>query len=256
MIGSRTLAALTIGTTLLASPAWSAELVVVEARGLTLKPGQVVDDTQKLTLQRGDEVTLVDENGAVIKLRGPYDAAPSASSSGSGVDVSNVLAALSAGGSQSSMGVVRAKVENVTLPNPWVVDVTHSGKACVRAGTSVVFWRQQAAGAAKLRITPVDRTWRAESEWAAGAERAACAGDVPGHGPADLCVRPRRADRDGHAGANAGLARHRPHARRLDAAEKLPVANEGADHDVEVARAAARAAAARACPGCPSATLL
>jgi len=169
MIGSRTLAALTIGAVFLASPAWSAELVVVEARGLTLKPGQVVDDTQKLTLQRGDEVTLVDENGAVIKLRGPYDAAPTASSGGSGVDVSNVLAALSAGGSKSSMGVVRAKVENVTLPNPWVVDVTHSGKACVRAGTSVVFWRQQPAGAAKLRITPVDRTWRAESEWAAGA---------------------------------------------------------------------------------------
>jgi hypothetical protein len=169
MIGTRTLAAFTIGVALLASPAWSAELVVVEARGLTLKPGQVVDDTQKLTLQRGDEVTLVDENGAVIKLRGPYDAAPGAGNGGSGVDVSNVLAALSAGGSQSSMGVVRAKVDNVTLPNPWVVDVTHSGKVCVRQGTSVVFWRQQSAGAAKLRITPVDRTWRAESDWPAGA---------------------------------------------------------------------------------------
>ena len=179
MIGSRVLAALTIGAAFLASPAWSAELVVVEARGLTLKPGQVVDDSQRLTLQRGDEVTLVDENGAVIKLRGPYDAAPSAGNGASGVDVSNVLAALSAGGSQSSMGVVRAKVENVTLPNPWVVDVTHSGKACVRAGTSVVFWRQQAAGAAKLRITPVDRTWRAESEWAAGASELPAPAMVP-----------------------------------------------------------------------------
>jgi len=158
-----------LGAALLASPAWSAELVVVEARGLTLKPGQVVDDTQRLTLQRGDEVTLVDENGAVIKLRGPYDAAPNAGSGGSGVDVSNVLAALSTGGSQSSMGVVRAKVENVTLPNPWVIDVSHSGKVCVRPGTAAVFWRQQSAGPAKLRITPVDRTWRAESEWPAGA---------------------------------------------------------------------------------------
>jgi len=169
MMGFRTLTALMLGAALLASPAWSAELVVVEARGLTLKPGQVVDDTQRLTLQRGDEVTLVDENGAVIKLRGPYDAAPNAGSGGSGVDVSNVLAALSAGGSQSSMGVVRAKVEDVTLPNPWVIDVSHSGKVCVRPGTAAVFWRQQSAGPAKLRITPVDRTWRAESEWPAGA---------------------------------------------------------------------------------------
>ena len=168
MIGSRAWAVLVVGTALLGAQASAAELVVVEARGLTLKPGQVVDDGQKLTLQKGDEITLVDESGAVIKLRGPYDAAPNAGS-GSGVDISNALAVLSTGGSQSAMGVVRAKVEDVTLPDPWVIDVTHSGKACVRPGTSVVFWRQQSAGTAKLRITPVDRTWRAESEWPAGA---------------------------------------------------------------------------------------
>ncbi|HKF73061.1 MAG TPA: hypothetical protein VKB68_15015, partial [Stellaceae bacterium] len=158
MIGSRAWAVLVVGTALLGAQASAAELVVVEARGLTLKPGQVVDDGQKLTLQKGDEITLVDESGAVIKLRGPYDAAPNAGS-GSGVDISNALAVLSTGGSQSAMGVVRAKVEDVTLPDPWVIDVTHSGKACVRPGTSVVFWRQQSAGTAKLRITPVDRTW-------------------------------------------------------------------------------------------------
>jgi hypothetical protein len=170
MIGSRTLAALMMGAALLASPAWSAELVVVEARGLTLKPGQVIDDGQKLTLQRGDEITLVDDQGAVIKLRGPYDGTPTAGNGGrSGVDISNALAVLSTGGSQSAMGVVRAKVDDVTLPNPWVIDVTHSGKVCVRPGTSVVFWRQQSTGPARLRITPVDRTWRAESEWPAGA---------------------------------------------------------------------------------------
>jgi len=168
MTGSRKVAALAVGAALLAAQASAAELVVVESRGLTLKPGQVIDDSQKVTLQRGDELTLVDESGAVIKLRGPYDAPPSAGG-GSGVDISNALAALATGGSQSAMGVVRAKVENVNLPDPWVVDVTHSGKACVRPGGSVVFWRQQSAGATKLRIMPVDRTWRAESEWPAGA---------------------------------------------------------------------------------------
>ena len=178
MIGSRAWAVLVVGTALLGAQASAAELVVVEARGLTLKPGQVVDDGQKLTLQKGDEITLVDESGAVIKLRGPYDAAPNAGS-GSGVDISNALAVLSTGGSQSAMGVVRAKVENVTLPDPWVIDVTHSGKACVRPGTSVVFWRQQSAGTAKLRITPVDRTWRAESEWPAGASELSAPATFP-----------------------------------------------------------------------------
>jgi hypothetical protein len=167
MIGFRLGAVLAIGAGLLGAQASAAELVVVEARGLTLKPGEVVNDTQKLTLQRGDELTLVDESGAVIKLRGPYDGPPSAGS-GSGVDISNVVAALGTGGSQTAMGVVRAKVDDVTLPDPWVIDVTHSGKACVRPGSSVVFWRQQSAGQAKLRIMPVDRTWRAEAEWPAG----------------------------------------------------------------------------------------
>lgn len=164
---SRVGAVLAVGAALLAHQVSAAELVVVEARGITLKPGEVVNDGQKLTLQKGDELTLVDESGAVIKLRGPYDAAPSAGG-GSGVDISNALAALSTGGSQSAMGVVRAKVEDVNLPDPWVIDVTHSGKACVRPGTPVIFWRQQSAGSTNLRIMPVDRTWRAEAEWPAG----------------------------------------------------------------------------------------
>ena len=167
MMGSRIAVALALGAALVSVQASATELVVVESRGLTLKPGETIDDAQKITLQKGDELTLVDESGAVIKLRGPYDAAPNAGG-GSGMDVSNALAALSAGGSQSAMGVVRAKVENVTLPDPWVVDVSHSGKACVRPGSTVVFWREQSAGEAKLRIMPVDRTWRAESQWPAG----------------------------------------------------------------------------------------
>ncbi len=168
MIGSRAWAALVIGAALLGAQASATELVVVESRGLTLKPGQTVDDAQQLTLKRGDELTLVDESGSVIKLRGPYDGPPSGGG-GSGVDISNALAALGTGGAQSAMGVVRAKVEIVTLPDPWVVDVTHSGKVCVRPGASVVFWREQSGSPAKLKIMPVDRTWRAESEWPAGA---------------------------------------------------------------------------------------
>lgn len=178
MIGSRMAPVLAIGAALVAAQATAAELVVVESRGITLKPGQVVDDAQKITLQRGDELTLVDESGAVIKLRGPYDGAPTASS-GTGVDVSNAIAALGTGGSHTAMGVVRAKVDDVTLPEPWVVDVTHSGKACVRPGTTVVFWRSPSSGVTKLRIMPVDRTWRAETEWPAGASELAAPSMFP-----------------------------------------------------------------------------
>jgi hypothetical protein len=154
---------------LIAAQASAAELVVVEARGITLKAGQTVDDGQKLTLQPGDELTLVDERGSVIKLRGPFDGRP-ASGKGAGIDITNALAALSPGGAQSTVGVVRAnKAEAVTLPDPWVIDVTHSGEACVRAGTPVVLWRRQSSDHATLRIAPVSGAWHAESDWPAGA---------------------------------------------------------------------------------------
>ena len=170
MIGSHAGAALAVAAALVCAQASAAELVVVEARGLTLKPGQTVDDTQRLTLEQGDELTLVDETGSVIKLRGPYAGPPSARG-GSGIEISDALAALGTGEAQNASGVVRAKVENetVTLPDPWVIDVTHSGRVCVRPGRSAMFWRQQSASQEDLKVMPVDRTWRAESLWPAGA---------------------------------------------------------------------------------------
>lgn len=169
MIGSRAWAGVAVGAALIAAQASAAELVVVEARGITLKAGQTVDDGQRLTLQPGDELVLVDERGSVIRLRGPFDGRP-ASGKGSGIDISNVLAALSPGGAQNAVGVMRAKkVVTGTLPDPWVIDVTHSGAACLRAGTPVVFWRQESTDHATLRIAPATGAWHAESDWPAGA---------------------------------------------------------------------------------------
>ena len=71
MIGSRAWAGLAVGAALIAAQASAAELVVVEARGITLKAGQTVDDGQKLTLQPGDELTLVDERGDTYRREVP-----------------------------------------------------------------------------------------------------------------------------------------------------------------------------------------
>jgi hypothetical protein len=168
MIGSRAWAGVAVGAALIAAQASAAELVVVEARGITLQPGQTVDDSQKLALQPGDELTLVDERGSVIRVRGPFDG-PLTSGKGSSIDISNALAALGTGEAQNTVGVVRANAKTVTLPNPWVVDVTHSGEACVRAGAPIVLWRQQPAAHATLRIAPTTGAWHAESDWPAGA---------------------------------------------------------------------------------------
>jgi len=156
-------AALILGT---ASAAMAAELVVVEARGVSLKQGDVVDDAKPIKLEDGQLVTLVAENGSILTLRGPYDQAPSAGAGG--VDVASALGALTTGATRNVAGVVRAANADVRLPAPWLVDVSHPGVACLRGGERPVLWRASDAGGGMLTMTPADRSWRAQTEWPAG----------------------------------------------------------------------------------------
>lgn len=156
-------AALIFGT---ASAAMAAELVVVEARGVGLKQGDVIDDAKPLTLKDGQLVTLVAENGSILTLRGPYDQAPSASSGG--VDVASAIGALTTGKAQNVAGVVRSASTDVHLPSPWLVDVSHPGVACLRGGEQPVLWRASDAGGGTLTMVPADRSWRAQTQWPAG----------------------------------------------------------------------------------------
>ena len=60
------------------SAAAAAELVVVEARGVSLKQGDVLDDAKPIKLEDGQLLTLVAESGSILTLRGPYDQTPAA----------------------------------------------------------------------------------------------------------------------------------------------------------------------------------
>jgi len=152
---------------LLAPEVRAADLVVIEATGTSLKAGDTIDGSKPLVLKEGEQVSLVGEDGNVLKLRGPDERAPGSASDG-GVDVSKALAAL-VSGQRSEYGVIRSKVDTANLPNPWVVDVTHSGKVCLRPGERLVFWRPDRGRDVTLTIMPVDRSWRAQAEWPQGA---------------------------------------------------------------------------------------
>src|SRR5580704_11056424 len=76
-----------------ATGANAAPLVVVEARGIALKPGAVLDSTKPLVLKQGQHVTLISESGSTLKLDGPYDQPPTATG-GSSVTLTNSLGAL------------------------------------------------------------------------------------------------------------------------------------------------------------------
>ena len=156
---------LLLALAMLTPAATAAQLVVVEARGVALKQGDVLDDARSIKLEDGQLLTLVAENGSILTLRGPYDQAPAAGSSG--VDVALALDALVAGKSRNVSGVMRVAATDVHLPDPWLVDLSHPGIACLHGGQTTVFWRASDTGSV-LTMTPSDHSWRGQTQWPAG----------------------------------------------------------------------------------------
>ena len=173
---------ISLGLTLAASAAWAADLVVLEARGVNLRPGQTIDSTRPLVLKQGQHVTLISPTGATLKLDGPYQKAPDADQ-GRATTVSGALALLVTQRQAriGEVGTTRGTAPNV-LPQPWLLDASHSGNGCLLENRTPVFWRPDAKAAARLTVTPIDRSWKAVATWPAGQNRLAITTDVPMQG--------------------------------------------------------------------------
>jgi hypothetical protein len=163
-----------------AQAASAAVLVVAEARGIALKPGATLDSTKPLTLKQGQHVTLISETGSTLKLDGPYDRPPVAGAAGGGVGLNQTMAALvtQRTARAGEFGVTRGTVL-ADLPDPWVLDATHSGNVCVLENGTPTFWRPDNKAAATLAVAPVDRSWNAKAQWPVGQDRIAVTTDVP-----------------------------------------------------------------------------
>src|SRR5258706_12980654 len=136
----------------------AANLVVVEARSIALRPGQTVDSTKPLVLKEGQHVTLISPAGATIKLDGPYEKAPDAAQIRA-VPAANALA-LFVTQRQARVGEVGTTRGNApsVLPDPWVLDASRAGTVCLRDGTEAMLWRPDSARDAELAVAPADRS--------------------------------------------------------------------------------------------------
>lgn len=160
----------------------AATLVVVEARGIALRPGATLDSTKPLDLKQGQHVTLISDTGSTLKLDGPYSGPPVASGGG-GVNLSQTMLALvSQRQSRSGEYGTTRGVVTAALPEPWLLDASHSGTGCLLENRTPVFWRPDARTEVPLTVTPVDRSWRAQVKWPAGQNRLAVTTDVPMRG--------------------------------------------------------------------------
>ena len=160
----------------------AADLVVIEARRIALRPGQTVDSTKPLALKEGQHVTLISPTGATFKLDGPYEKAPDADQSRA-VPVANALALLVAQRQArvGEVGTTRGNAPSV-LPDPWLLDASRAGTVCLREGSEAMLWRPDSARDAELTVAPADRSWKAEAHWLAGADRIVVQAPVLIHG--------------------------------------------------------------------------
>jgi hypothetical protein len=166
----------------------ASQFVVVEARGIGWRPGKVIDGSQPLHLLQGQHVTLISETGAILKLDGSYDKPPQ-SETVADLDVGAVVAGLTTErrARTGDVGTTRAP-EKVTLPDPWLLDASSGGNVCLREGSTATFWRPSASTTADFVIMPADRSWKARSQWRAGADRIDIRRDLTVHGSASYFV--------------------------------------------------------------------
>jgi hypothetical protein len=179
---------LALALLLSAGAASAANLIVVEARGIGMKPGATVDSTKPLVLKQGQHVTLIDDKGATLNIDGPYDQPPSAG--GTGRSIGTTLAALGTEHSARTgeAGVTRTGAVADTLPAPWLFDVTRSGNVCLQENQLPVLWRPAAKSAIALVVMPVDRSWKSQVDWPGGVDRLTVTPDIPMHGGAAYVV--------------------------------------------------------------------
>ena len=163
-----------------AGAAAASELVVVSTHGLRLTPGQTVDGSKSITLEDGQQVTFLAASGQVVEINGPFNGVPDSQVKGGTGDAASAVTALltERQARTSEVGVVRGE-NDVKLPDPWVVDVTHPGTSCVIAGRGVVLWRSQDLSATQVSIAPADRSWSVSGSWPASADRLAMPQTLP-----------------------------------------------------------------------------
>lgn len=130
--------------------------VVVSSSGpsaRTYPVGKKLAATDKVVLQAGDTLTVLDEKGTRV-LKGPGTIALGAKA---GVDRSGMFALLTRQRSAQRVrtGAVRDDLTGpVTRPNLWYVDVRQSGPMCLASPTEVRLWRPATTGEALYAIGP------------------------------------------------------------------------------------------------------
>lgn len=170
-----------------ASIASAAQYVVAQARGVNIAVGTVIDPTKALVLKQGQHLTLISESGQTIAIDGPYQKAPAAEH---GVELAAALGGLitERNARTSEIGTTRNAAPKQPLPQPWLIDATASGGACLLQGQAPVLWRPEVKSPVNVVIVPADRSWKAQTNWPANIAALKLNSDMGVHGDASYFI--------------------------------------------------------------------
>lgn len=170
------------------SPAPAAELVVIDSTVPRLAPGQIIDSTKPLRLGAGTRLSLVGENGKVIRLQGPFSGLPP-TGNGDAAEDQGVVRALSRLFSpnhpqDSTWGTFRGAetlrgAEALNPPDVWAVNVQRSETVCLPAGAGPSLWRPHAETELMVILLHLASGQEATVTFAAGEASAPWPPDVP-----------------------------------------------------------------------------
>lgn len=168
-------AAFTAALAMSTQPAMAGTVVAVSGPSASTYPvGAQIGDTQRVTLQQGDSLTVLDGGGTRV-LRGPGTFTLARQS---GRARNSAFSALTRqrSATRARTGAVRTGDDGLPPSNPnlWYVNVASSGKICLPDPTQVRLWRSDTAAETVYTISAVaapqdavDVTFR-ESEMLAG----------------------------------------------------------------------------------------
>jgi len=173
-------AGLLVAFGLSSAPATAAELVVVEAHGIQLAEGQVLDGAKVLKLDVGQSVSVVAQNGQITTLDGPFNKAPAPDQAQLTLAASLQVLTTQRTSDTSSLGAVRKGETEHEVPTPNDINIADSGDRCITEGTPVILWRPTTDKKPQtITLTPGDHSFQANARWPADAARLAIKGGVP-----------------------------------------------------------------------------
>ncbi len=140
-------------------PAKASQYVVIRSSDPELARGSILPGGTELRLSEGAAVTLIDDAGKPLTIKGPYagtvgarDKGEDKATKGTGLLASLSRLVGSGERGRTSLGSIRGVTAGGEAPDPWAVNVARAGTYCLRPGTLPRLWRGRTGSRRRLVV--------------------------------------------------------------------------------------------------------